>query len=266
MSCECECSSVAPADGAVVLEDDDVAEPEVLLEIQHAIAPGPEHPLDGLLGHRRQRGAVLRRLDDHFVRADPVHPVEQPLALAIQRAFDPQHRKLVRHDAHFPASAVGGRAVAIGQNLGRRLVLVPFAERAESVRPGGDRLDLEIVGPLLPLGRDDDPAAGDGIFSQISHENRMRSSSTSMLSGAAGRPRDADDVEATGHVRQTLLTHVRRSHPAQTMPFLPRDRLERAAETATRTSPHFDEHQHVPSRATMSSSPHRVRKRRSRIA
>ena len=89
---------------AVILEDDDVPQPDVALQIEHALAPRPEHLLDRRLRHRRQRLLVVRRLDDHFVRADAVHPIEQPLAFAIERALDPQRRKLVRHDAHVPAA------------------------------------------------------------------------------------------------------------------------------------------------------------------
>src|SRR5205814_5471150 len=61
---------------------------------------------------------------------------------------------------------------------------------------------------------------------------------------AAGRPREADDVEAAGGVRQAPLTHIGRRHPAQAMPFLPGDRLERVAEIATRAGPDFHEHEH----------------------
>ena len=45
------------------------------------------------LRHRRQRLAVIGRLDDHFVRADTVHPIEQPLALPVEAAFDLQRRR-----------------------------------------------------------------------------------------------------------------------------------------------------------------------------
>ena len=91
---------------AVILEDDDMAQTDVALQVEHAIAPGPEHLLDRRLGHRRQRLSVDRRLDDDFVRANAVHPIEQPLAFAIEIAFDAQRRKLVRHDAHVPAGGV----------------------------------------------------------------------------------------------------------------------------------------------------------------
>ena len=42
---------------------------------------------------------VLRRLDHDFVRADTLHLVEQSFALALQLAFDAEHRKLVGNHA-----------------------------------------------------------------------------------------------------------------------------------------------------------------------
>src|SRR6476469_8284896 len=63
---------------------------------------------------------------------------------------------------------------------------------------------------------------------------------------AAGCPCDADDVEPTGEVRETFAAQVCRSQPAQAMLFLPRHRIERCAETATRTGPDFDKHELAP--------------------
>src|ERR687898_1910343 len=91
---------------AVILEDDDRAEAAILLQIVDALAESTEHLLDIALPHRRQRLLVARRLDDHLVGADAVHLVEEALALAVERAFDAQHGKLVRHDAQAPAGPV----------------------------------------------------------------------------------------------------------------------------------------------------------------
>ena len=102
ISCECGCSSDAPAAVAVVLEDQDVPEPRVLLQVEHALAERPQHALDGDDRQRGQRLRVLGRLDDHLVGADAVHLVEQPLALAVERALDLQRGELVRDDPHVP--------------------------------------------------------------------------------------------------------------------------------------------------------------------
>src|SRR6266566_7827362 len=52
---------------------------------------------------------------------------------------------------------------------------------------------------------------------------------------AGARCRHADDVEAARRVREPFLAQVCRSHAAQAVPFLPGHRVERIAETATRT-------------------------------
>src|SRR5688500_67814 len=88
---------------AMVLEDDDVAETAVPLQVVYALAAGPQHLLDVALRHRRQRLLMPGRLDDHLVRADAIHLVEQTFALAVERAFHAQHGELVRHDAQAPA-------------------------------------------------------------------------------------------------------------------------------------------------------------------
>ena len=92
---------------AVILEDDDVAEAAVAFEVLHAVAEGAQHLLHGRLPHRRERIDVAGGFDDHFVRADAVHPVEQALAAAIERALDAEHGKLIRDDAQVPAGTVG---------------------------------------------------------------------------------------------------------------------------------------------------------------
>ena len=47
---------------------------------------------------------------------------------------------------------------------------MPLSERAQLVALGRDCFDLKVGWALLALGRDDDPAASDGIFSQVGHE------------------------------------------------------------------------------------------------
>ena len=63
------------------------------------------------------------------MRADAVHLVEDALALPIERPLDTQNRELIRDDAEIPARHVRPAAVvAHGEELGRRHLLVPFAE------------------------------------------------------------------------------------------------------------------------------------------
>ena len=107
---------------AVILENQNVAEALVVFQVQHAVAVAPQHVFHGALRQRRQRRCMLRRFDDHFVRADAVHLVEETFAFAVQFAFDAQRRKFVGHHANAPAGRVGAAAVAaIDQNLRRRL-------------------------------------------------------------------------------------------------------------------------------------------------
>src|SRR5688572_23232095 len=109
----------------MVLEDDDVAEPAILLQVLYAFAERPQHLLHGRIPHRRQRLLVTRGLDDDLMGADAVHLVEQPLALAVERTLDTQHGILIGHDAQIPARAVGAAAVApVRQQLARRHVLM----------------------------------------------------------------------------------------------------------------------------------------------
>jgi hypothetical protein len=151
-----------------------VPEPAVPLEIEDALAVRPQHALDLGLRHQRHRPIVIGRLDDHLVRPDAVHPVEQPLALAVERAFHVQRRKLVRHHAQLPPRGIGRAAVvAVRQHFGRRERLVARTERALLAPDGRHRLEAEVVRALLPFVRDDHPSPGDRVLAQLRH--RMRS-------------------------------------------------------------------------------------------
>ena len=136
----------------MVLEDEDVAQPAVLLQVQDPLAVRPQNALDFRLGHRSERPIVVRRLDDHFVRADAVHAIEHAVAFAIQRPFHLQRRKLVRHDPKIPPGRIRRAAVlAVRQDLRRRHRLAP---RAEGTMLPPDRrrpLQAEVVRPLLPV-------------------------------------------------------------------------------------------------------------------
>src|SRR5581483_1909196 len=71
-----------PGLGAVILEHDRVAEPLVLGEVEHAFAVHPEHFLDLMLAVVGHPAIVIGHLDDHLVRADPVHQIVESLAAA----------------------------------------------------------------------------------------------------------------------------------------------------------------------------------------
>ncbi len=123
------------------------------------------------------------------------HLVVDPLAPLVQAPLDLEGGELVGDDPDPPARAVGpGASVAIGDDLGRRLVLVPLAERAGAGLDERLVLMLEVVGPLGPLDRDDHPAADDRVFAQFRHREVLRGDRPDpvgclALEGSISRPR-----------------------------------------------------------------------------
>ena len=71
--------------------------------IDDAIAEGPEHIFNALLGHVGECLVVIRRLYDDFVRANSVHAVKHAVGLAVEIPLDHQRGKFVRHHAHAPS-------------------------------------------------------------------------------------------------------------------------------------------------------------------
>ena len=156
-----QCGARSPS---MVFKDQDVAQPHILLEIQDAVSIGPEHVLHAL---GRQVGKVFlvgRGLDDDFVGADTVHAIVQPEPFAPHVSFDMQGGELVGDDADTPPLPVAfAPRLAVREDLVGRRVFVPFTEGAEVARSDSEFLGV-ILGPLRPVGSDDDPAADDRIF------------------------------------------------------------------------------------------------------
>ncbi len=160
--------------GADVLEEHAVDQPRVLLQVDQAVAVGPEDLADIVLGEAGHADVVARALDDDLVGADARHLVVDPLAPLVQVPLDLQGGELVGHDPDAPAGPVGARpAVAIGEDLGRGLVLLPLAEGAEPPLGLRLRLALEVVRPLRPLVRDDHPATDDRVLTQLGHDGLL---------------------------------------------------------------------------------------------
>jgi hypothetical protein len=152
---------------AAVLEQQDVAEPAVLLEVVDAVAEGPQHLFDLAFGHVGKAGGMIGSLDDDLVGSHAVHLVIHAFTLAVEVAFDAQDGKLIGHHAHAPAWLVATAAGAVSQNFGRSLSFIPGIERAMAL--GGDRhrLPNEIGGPLGAVGGNNHPPAGDRVFTQF---------------------------------------------------------------------------------------------------
>src|ERR1700674_556720 len=153
---------------SVILENQDVLEPPVFLEIQNAVAEGPKHVFDALGRQRRQAGIMIRRLDNEFMGADPVHLVEQAFGLPVEVPLNAQRRKLVGDNSHRPPGRIAlGRwtAIRVGTvslNLGWGLALVPITEGTETTL-NFHRLTREICGTLGAISRNNYPATYNGI-------------------------------------------------------------------------------------------------------
>src|ERR1700721_1239142 len=153
---------------AVIFEEQDVAEAAIVFQIEHPIAVRPENFLPRFFAQVRERLHVIRRFDDHFVRAHAVHAIEQAFALAIEAPFNSQSRKFIRDNAQRPARRVLSCTVAaVGENFRRRLAFIAGTERT-----GGSSFDLnalanEIERPLATLGGNNNPAARDRIPAKL---------------------------------------------------------------------------------------------------
>src|SRR5262249_33750693 len=131
-----------------------------------------ENIFNALGRQRAQTGAVIRRFDDDFMRANAIHAVEHALGLAVEIALDTESRKLVWHHPYRPTRRIALRrraAIGIGAvslNFRRRLGFVPIAERAESAFDF-DCLTGEVRGAFCTICRNDYPAADNGVFSEL---------------------------------------------------------------------------------------------------
>src|SRR5262249_29816256 len=122
--------------------------------------------------HVGQRLVVFRSFDDHFVSADAVHLVEHALGLAINVALDTQCWKLVGDHAHAPAGRIGQ---SFGPSIGHGTIAEHFRGRLAFVsRAEGTEAAFHFHGfankvgrALGAVGRNNDPTASNGIFSQL---------------------------------------------------------------------------------------------------
>ena len=102
---------------------------QVLLQIDDAVAIGPEDVFNLLKRQLSQAVFVPRRFDDHFMRADPIHPIIETDPFAAQIAFYMKGGKLIRDYTDSPVRRIGLRGFnPIGHDFFRRQ---PFLTRAE---------------------------------------------------------------------------------------------------------------------------------------
>src|SRR5882762_1751957 len=101
------------------------------------------------------------------MRANAIHFVEKSFALAVQVAFNSKRRKTVGDDANVPARSIAATVASINQNFRRRFAFGAGAERAILGAGDQDAFAQEIGWAFPAIGGNDDPAARDGIFTQL---------------------------------------------------------------------------------------------------
>ena len=111
---------------AMIFENERVAKPLIVLQVQHAIAIGPQNVLNRAVRQGGESALVIGGLNDHFVRAHAIHAVKQAIALAVEVAFDAQRGKFIGNYTNGPTGRIRASAVApVGQNFRRGLSSLP---------------------------------------------------------------------------------------------------------------------------------------------
>src|ERR1700677_359045 len=170
---------------SVILKKQNIFEALVFFEIENPVAKNPQHIFNPLRGQRRQARIVIRRLNNHLVRPNPIHPVEHSLGLPVEHAFNSQRGKLVRHHPHRPPWRVPLRSRAairrwpVSLDFRRGLTLIPVTKRTEAT------LQLHVfprkIGwPLGTVRRNNYPPSHNRIFSQLRHPGALLSSRWQM--------------------------------------------------------------------------------------
>src|SRR5580704_9997563 len=115
---------------AMILEEQDVAEPPIVFQIEHA--------------------------------------VKQPFAFAIQATFNSQRGKFVWHHSKRPPRHVpAGAIAAVSQDLGRGLALIAGAERTKLSSFDLHAFAYKIHRPPRAIGGNDDPPPRDRILAKF---------------------------------------------------------------------------------------------------
>ena len=118
----------------VILEDLDVLYPAVCREIMIAFAVGAQDALDLSIVQRGEMAVMVWRLDDDFVRPDPVDAHERPVSMLPDFPHALEGGEFVRDAPDRPARAVRRSALPVREDLRRRHRLVALAEGATLLR------------------------------------------------------------------------------------------------------------------------------------
>src|SRR4030081_2925199 len=157
---------------SVILENQDVFEPPILLQVKDTIAESPKHIFDSFWRKRGETSAVIGSFNDDFVGPHAVHPVEHTLGLAAQASLYAQGWKLIGNYAHRPSRRIALRRRpsvgirTIGLNLRRCLALISITEGAEAPLQFHS-ITGKVSWSLGAVSRDNDPPAYDWVFSKL---------------------------------------------------------------------------------------------------
>src|SRR6267154_289316 len=170
-----------PGSFSVILEDENIAEAFIVLQVQHAVPIAPEHVLHGAFRQGGKRCKMVWRLNHDFVRADPVHLVEETLSLTVQFALDAQCWKLVGHNSDAPARSIWASAVPpIHEDFRRSSSFIAHAERAILLFSRDDALTEKVVRALPSFRRNDHPSTRDRVLPQLRQSNPPRTVSAHL--------------------------------------------------------------------------------------
>ena len=152
---------------AVVLENENVAEPPVLFQIQHTVAKSPKHVFHCLLTDGGQRGLMIGSFNDDFMGSNTIHLVKQALTLAIQIPFNAQGREFIGDYPKVPSRTVSSTSIrSITQDFRRRFVFISVAKWAKSAFDL-NRFFYKIARTFAAISSNDYPSPSDWIFSQF---------------------------------------------------------------------------------------------------
>ena len=95
---------------AVILEDQYVAHALIAFKVDKARYVRPDDICDVANFKFMQAAVVPRRLDNDFVRANPIHQVMEAFGTPSQVTLDSESRSYVRYNPHIPTWPIRGIA------------------------------------------------------------------------------------------------------------------------------------------------------------
>ena len=212
MSWEWVCSSEAPAASPWFLKTRTYSKRGSFARSQDPLAVGAEHLGECAVGRRSIDGVVVGRLDDDLVGPHPVHPVVEPLARGSSSPSIRSAGNLFGTTRTSQPGRFGGLPSGRSAQTSSGVRASCPAQKTHGPPFGWPARRREVRGPARALGRDDHPAAHDGVLPQLRHAPPASSSGRgSRASSEAERLRERLAVEEH---RRDLLADRHRSRRA----------------------------------------------------